>query len=75
MNLGEQVCVTIKHLYFPSTPWFECYRKVGDKFTEVKKKARKYLSQMSEKDMLKELRNFSTTDIKDMMDDAKEKAI
>lgn len=56
-------------------PWPNCYRLVGAKFTEVKKKARKYLSQMSEKDMLKELRNFSTTDIEDMMDDAKEKAV
>ena len=75
VNLGERICITIKQLYFADTPWNECYRKVGDKFTEVKRKARKCLPQMNEKEMLKELRNFSTTDIEDMMDDAKEEAV
>lgn len=75
VNLGEQVCVTIKQLYFQDMAWNACYRKVGDKFTEVKRKARQCLPQMNEKEMLTELRNFSTTDIEDMMDDATEKAI
>ena len=73
--LSEPICIKIKQLYFPDTSWFECYRKVAAKFTEVKRKARKCLPQMNEKEMLKELRNFSTTDIEDMMDDAKEEAV
>lgn len=73
--LSEPVCVKIKQLYFPDATWFECYRRVAKKFTEVKAKARKYLVGKTEKEMLKELRNFSTTDIEDMMDDATETAV
>lgn len=73
--LSEPICIKIKQLYFPDTAWSECYRKVATKFTEVKRKARTMLVGMNEKEMLKELRNFSTTDIEDMMDDAKEKAV
>ncbi len=75
VNLGEMICVKIKQLYFADKPWNECYRQVGYKFTEVKRKARIMLVGKTEKEMLKELRNFSTTDIEDMMDDAKEKAV
>lgn len=75
VNLGELVCLRIKQTYFNNEPWNECYRKVAAKFTEVKRKARKYLSHMNEKEMLTELRNFSTTDIEEIMDDAKEAAV
>lgn len=72
---SEPICIKIKQLYFPDTTWFECYRRVATKFTDVKRKARKMLVGKTEEEMLKELRNFSTTDIEDMMDDAKEAAI
>jgi len=75
VSLSEPICTKIKQTYFPDHTWFHCYRKVADKFTEVKRKARIFLAHLTEKDMLKELRNFSSNDIKDLMDDAKDKAV
>jgi hypothetical protein len=75
VNLGEQICLKIKHIYFANTAWNACYRKVGDKLIEIKAKARKCLAGMTEIEMLQILRNFSTNDIKDLMDEAKDTAI
>ena len=73
--LAEPICEKLKIIYFLNVPWNECYRKIGNKLTEVKRKARTMLVGMTEIEMLQHLRNFSTTDIEDMINDATEKAI
>jgi hypothetical protein len=73
--LGEQICVKLKHIYYPETTGFDSYRAVAEKLTELKKKARLVLTHMTEVEILKQLRNFTTEDIKELMDDSEKAAV
>jgi hypothetical protein len=44
ISLGEPICIKLKQIYYPETNWFQCYKDVGKKFTELKKKARLFYS-------------------------------
>ncbi len=63
--LGEPVCRKIKEIYFADETWFSCYRRVGDKFTELKRIARKFYGDKDEALLLEELKKYSTKDIQD----------
>lgn len=62
--LGEQVCIRLKILYHPETPWADCYRKVGHLFTDLKKIARQFYTDKCELDILKELSRLSAEQLK-----------
>lgn len=49
--------------------WFDCYRNVATKFTELKKKARKFYENLTDREVLIELQKYSPQDLKDMIDD------
>lgn len=60
------ICEKLKTFYHPETSWVECYKQIAEKFTVVKQKARKFYVGQSDIEILKELRNYSTDDLKEM---------
>jgi predicted nuclease of restriction endonuclease-like RecB superfamily len=64
VNLGANVCNSLKQIYFPDQPWQACYRDVAQKFTCLKQIMRKFYSDKSEIDMLKELQRYSPEDLR-----------
>lgn len=71
--LGEQICIKLKQLYYPEATNFDSYRSVAGKLTELKKKARLVLTHMTEIEILKQLRNFTTEDIKELIENDERK--
>ena len=66
INLGEPICEKIKQIYFPVIPHSACYKAVAAKFDDLKKRARRYYPDMSQKEMLIELIKYSKEDIEEM---------
>ena len=65
-NLGAPICIKLKNIYFSEIKWPDCYKEVANKFTQIKRIARKLYADKEELAMLKELARYSQDDIKDM---------
>lgn len=68
VTFGETVCEKLKIIYFEKQSWKECHQEVVDKFTQLKKIARKFYVGKSELEMLQELSRFSFQDLEDAFD-------
>lgn len=66
ITLGEPICIKIKEIFYPNIPWPDCYRKVADKFTELKHIARKFYAGKDIIEILQELNKYNQEDIADM---------
>jgi len=64
-NLGTPICMKLKNIYFSDKKWPECYKEVASKFTQLKRVARKFYTDKSELEMLKEIAKYSENDLKD----------
>lgn len=69
MELGAQICIKLKQIYYPSDSGYDSYRKIAEKLTKLKQKARVILAHMNEVEMLRELRNFPEADLKEIIED------
>ena len=69
ITLGEPICIQLKQMYFPETPWPECYRQIADRLTELKKIARKFYVGKDNCEILKEIIKYSDDDIREMFED------
>ena len=67
INLGASICDQLKFMYYPDTPWIECYKLVAGKFTEVKKAMRKMLPDKTDIQIAQELIKYRREDIEDIM--------
>jgi hypothetical protein len=67
MNLGSTVCVQLKSFYWLEKPWPECYQDVAQKFTDLKKVARKFYADKDTLGVLSELIRYSGKDLDDML--------
>jgi predicted nuclease of restriction endonuclease-like RecB superfamily len=56
----------LKAIYHNDAHWSECYQKVAERFTLLKKIARKFYAGKTEVEMLSELTRYSKDDINDM---------
>ena len=65
ITLGETVTGMIRNVYHHDDEWPACYKQVADKFTELKKIMRKFYTDKSDLEILKELIRYSQDDIKD----------
>lgn len=63
INLGSQICVEIKRIFFPEVPWVECYLSVGDKFAELKQRMMKFSPMEDNIALLQELVKYSQQDL------------
>lgn len=63
ITLGETVCIMLKRMYFPDTPWQECYKDVANKFSELKAVMRKFYTGKTDLEILHEIRRYSEDDI------------
>ena len=66
MNLGQTVCEKLKAIYHIDTHWSKCYQDVAERFTKLKRIARKFYADKSELEMLKEIARYPENDIKDI---------
>lgn len=66
IRLGETICKRLKEIYHHEEPWSECYRKIADEFTELKKNMRKFYPEKDNVAIIKELITYSDEDIKDL---------
>ncbi len=66
INLGAEICEKLKIIYFSNIAWPECYKDISIKFTELKKIMRKFYTEKSDLDILKELIKYDTMDIEDV---------
>jgi hypothetical protein len=64
--LGSTISEKLKAIYHTDTHWSECYQEVAKMFSGLKTGARKFYSDKSELDILKELTRYSQDDIKEM---------
>lgn len=65
INLGDPICRRLKQIYYPDKPWVECYKDVSIKFSQLKKIAKRFYTDKTDKDILIELAKYSNNDIKD----------
>jgi hypothetical protein len=66
--LGEKVCERLKDIYFSDQSWQVCYKEVAVKFTELKRIMRKFYTDKSDMDILKEVASYDTMDIQEIFD-------
>jgi hypothetical protein len=59
------VCEKLKVIYFKDLPWVDCYKTIAQRFTELKKIARKFYYDKNEIEILKELNKYTHNAIKD----------
>ncbi len=69
VELGAQICIKLKQIYYPHDSGYDSYRKIADKLTQLKQKARLVLAHLNEVEMLKTLRGFSHADLREMLDE------
>jgi hypothetical protein len=67
ITLGETICEKLKNIYFHDESWISCYKKVAYKFSELKKIAKRFYSDKSNIEVLREICKFSENDIKDIL--------
>ncbi len=65
INLGATICEKIKEIYYPAKPWVECHKDVSIKFSQLKKIAKTFYVDKTDKEVLMELVRYSPDDIKD----------
>lgn len=67
INLGAMICEKLKVIYHNDKKWNECYKDVGDKFTNLKVIAKKFYQDKSEIEILIEMGKFSHSDVIDAL--------
>jgi hypothetical protein len=67
ITLGEMVCEKLKAIYHTDDPWQKCYMQVAQRFTDLKRIARKFYCDKDELEMLQELVRYSEKDIQEMI--------
>jgi hypothetical protein len=68
INLGVPICQKLKEIYFPDETWFLSYRRLADKFSQLKQIARKFYNDNTETEILQHLGKYSVDDIKDLFE-------
>lgn len=63
--LAESICEKIKNVYFPNKSWVQCYQDVARGFTELKRIARQFYTDKTDKEILTELTRYGTDDIRE----------
>ena len=66
ITLGEGICAKLKVIYFSDKAWIDCYKQVAEKFTVMKNIMRKFYTEKTDTEILKELIKYDTTDIEDI---------
>lgn len=66
INLGAAICEKLKIIYFDKQSWSSCHEKVKLKFNELKSIAKKFYSDKTELEVLKELIKYTNQDIIDL---------
>jgi hypothetical protein len=64
--LGARVCEKLKDIYFSDKEWPECHNQIVEKFGEIKKRMRKFYTDKSDLDILRELIKYDTLDIEEI---------
>ncbi len=70
IEMGSRPCHQIKNMYYPETPWIDCYKLVAIKFSELKNILRKRAASMNDAQLLEALGTFSQLDIQETFDEA-----
>jgi hypothetical protein len=68
INLGAEICQSLKRIYYQNDEWIECYEKVALKLSALKLKAKMLNKEKTDIDILMLLRTYSDDDLKDMLD-------
>lgn len=66
INLGATICEKLKQIYFSDKPWIDCHKDVATKFTEMKRMMRKFYTDKTDREILKELIKYDTMDIEEI---------
>ena len=66
--LCRPLCLKLKQIYFNDVSWDKCYRKVGEKLTELKKNARNYYPNKNETQIIMELNRLSSNAIHNIVE-------
>jgi predicted nuclease of restriction endonuclease-like RecB superfamily len=66
ITLGATVCEKLRDIYFSDKHWSECYKDVAQKFTFLKQIMRRFYTDKTDIDILKELIKYSNDDIVDI---------
>lgn len=66
ITLGATICEKLKDIYFPDKKWPDCHNDIVTKFGELKRIMRKFYTDKSDLDILKELIKYDNKDIEDI---------
>lgn len=69
ITLGETACRKLKDIYFKDEKWPDCYKKVAEKFTELRCIGRNFYGYETELEIIKELARYSEKDILEAFDE------
>lgn len=58
----------LKNIYYPQSPWSECYRQISPLFTILKKNTRVFFPDLDNNGLLQQLLKWPLADIKDAVD-------
>lgn len=76
VNLGMEICATIKNIYFKNDTWtITVTKEINKLFGIIKNKAKIFHPDLGEEDLLKMIRKYSNEDIVDCLDDYLKKRI
>lgn len=63
INIGEELCIKLKRMYYKDTLWVDCHHKISADLTTIKKNAKKFYSLSSTLEALKKIRNVGVEDL------------
>jgi hypothetical protein len=66
ITLGQKICEKLKAIYFSDIPCAECHKDVSVKFSDLKQRMRKFYTDKTDLDILRELIRYGTTDIEEI---------
>ena len=64
--MGAVVCDLLKTVFYPDTPWIDCYKAIAGKFSELKRNMRAFYPEKTIIEIMQEVCKYSTQDIKDI---------
>lgn len=70
VNLGMEICATIKNIYFKNDPWtITVTKEINKLFGIIKEKAKIFHPDFGEEELLQMIRKYSGEDIIDCLED------
>jgi len=69
ITLGATICEKLKIIYFHNKSWQECHGDVSKKFSDLKQRMRKFYTDKTDLEILKELIKYDTMDIEEIFND------